>query len=378
MPYDVSIVACPDYEPATARSAILAAVGPVGGLDWVTPGMKIAIKANLVAKMKPGTGAVTHPVLVTELCRLLIERGAQVVVGDSPGGPWNAAWVNAIYSGTGMRAVETVGAKLNHDFSQKEVSLPAGKTVQAFPFTAWLDEADCVIDFCKLKTHAMAGMSCAVKNFFGCIPGTRKPEFHYLHPRTDDFCSMLVDLNEYIRPRLTLVDAVLCMEGNGPTQGTPRHMGALLAARTPYAADLVCAHLIGIPNGDAGTVKASIARGLCPDDWRKLSVFGDPDAFAQPDFEKLPPPQDIKFHEKLPGVSAFLEQYFAPGPKVDKTKCVGCGKCEQVCPMGMAKVVNGKARLRRDDCIRCFCCQEFCPKGAITVHRSLIARLVTK
>lgn len=151
MSYDVSIVACPDYEPATARSAILAAVEPVGGLDWVTPGMKIAVKANLVAKMKPETGAVTHPVLVTELCRLLIERGAQVVVGDSPGGPWNAAWVNAIYSGTGMRAVESVGAALNHNFSQKEVSFPAGKTVQAFPFTSWLDEADCVIDFCKLK-----------------------------------------------------------------------------------------------------------------------------------------------------------------------------------------------------------------------------------
>lgn len=376
--YDVSIVACPDYEPATARAALLEAIAPVGGLDWVTPGMKIAVKTNLVAKMKPETGAITHPVLVTELCRLLTERGAAVVVGDSPGGPWNAAWVGAIYAGTGIRAVEDAGAALNHDFSQTEVSFPAGKAVQSFPFTSWLNDADCVIDFCKLKTHAMAGMTCAVKNFFGAIPGTRKPELHYLHPRVDDFCSMLVDLNEYIRPRLTLVDAVLCMEGNGPTMGTPRHMGALLAAKTPYAADLVCAHLIGIENAHAGTVKASIARGLCPDDWRGLSVYGDPDAFAQPDFEKMPPPADIKFHDRFGVASRFLETFFAPGPKVDRTKCVGCGMCKTVCPRGMAEVVNGKARLHRDKCIRCFCCQEFCPKGAITVHRPLIARIIGK
>ena len=41
------------------------------------------------------------------------------------------------------------------------------------------------------------------------------------------------------------------MEGNGPTQGTPRHMGALLAADTPFNADLVCARLIGMEAMDA-------------------------------------------------------------------------------------------------------------------------------
>ena len=65
-----------------------------------------------------------------------------------------------------------------------------------------------VIDFAKLKTHVMAGMTCAVKNFFGVIPGTKKPEFHYMHPNTADFCDMLCDLAAFVKPRLTLVDAV--------------------------------------------------------------------------------------------------------------------------------------------------------------------------
>ena len=171
---NVSIVACPDYGPQTAKAALEAVLEPLGGLNWVQPGMKIAVKANLVARMKPETAAATHPVLVTELCRMLVGRGAQVVVGDSPGGPFTAAWVGGIYSGTGMRMVEESGAKLNSNYSTCEVSFPEGNTVKSFPFTSWLLEADAVIDFAKLKTHGMAGMTCAVKNFFGVIPGTKK------------------------------------------------------------------------------------------------------------------------------------------------------------------------------------------------------------
>ena len=62
------------------RNALSAVLEPLGGLDWVVPGMRIAIKANLVARMKPETAAATHPALVAELCRMLTERGAEVVV----------------------------------------------------------------------------------------------------------------------------------------------------------------------------------------------------------------------------------------------------------------------------------------------------------
>ena len=233
----VAVVPCPDYGSETVKAALAAAVEAAGGLGWVRPGMRIAVKTNLVARMKPETAAVTHPALVAELCRMLVSLGADVVVGDSPGGPFNAAWVNGVYAGSGIRAVEAAGAHLNADFETREVDYPAGRTAKRLPLTAWLLEADAVIDFAKLKTHAMAGMTCAVKNFFGAIPGTRKPEFHYSYPRTVDFCSMLVDLSEFFAPRLTLVDAVDCMEGNGPTQGRPRHMGALIASPSPWAAD---------------------------------------------------------------------------------------------------------------------------------------------
>ncbi len=376
MSINVSIAACADYAPEHLDAAIAAALEPLGGLDWVQRGMTVAIKTNLVARMSPESAAVTHPEAVASLTRMLVERGARVVVGDSPGGPYTAAWVRSVYHGAGMAAVERAGGELNEDFDTEDARFPDGKTARAFPYTSWLKKADVIIDFAKLKTHGMAGMTCAVKNFFGTIPGTRKPEMHYLYPNTPDFCSMLVDLALYNAPRLTLVDAVDCMEGNGPTQGEPRHMGAILAADTPFNADLVCAHLIGMPASDAPTVAESVSRGLCPADWRALAISGDPDAFALPDFKRLPVGGKIDFRTKIPIVSAFMRRGFGTGPKVDRAKCVGCGKCAEVCPAKAAHVVKGKAQIDAKKCIRCFCCQEFCPKGAVSVHRPLLARLL--
>ena len=275
-------------------------------------------------------------------------------------------------------AVEAAGAHLNADFETREVDYPAARTAKRLPLTAWLLEADAVIDFAKLKTHAMAGMTCAVKNFFGAIPGTRKPEFHYSYPRTADFCSMLVDLSEFFAPRLTLVDAVDCMEGNGPTQGRPRHMGALIASPSPWAADLLCAHLIGFEPQEVPTVAASIERGLCPASWEELDIAGDIAPFCAPDFEKMPLDGDITFENKPRLIRAFLERGFAARPQVDRAKCVGCGKCREVCPAGAAQLKGKKARIDRSKCIRCFCCQEFCPRGAITSRRPAIAKIASK
>ena len=374
----VAVVPCPDYGSETVKAALAAAVEAAGGLGWVRPGMRIAVKTNLVARMKPETAAVTHPALVAELCRMLVSLGADVVVGDSPGGPFNAAWVNGVYAGSGIRAVEAAGAHLNADFETREVDYPAARTAKRLPLTSWLLEADAVIDFAKLKTHAMAGMTCAVKNFFGAIPGTRKPEFHYSYPRTADFCSMLVDLSEFFAPRLTLVDAVDCMEGNGPTQGRPRHMGALIASPSPWAADLLCAHLIGFEPQEVPTVAASIERGLCPASWEELDIAGDIAPFCAPDFEKMPLDGDITFENKPRLIRAFLERGFAARPQVDRAKCVGCGRCREVCPAGAAQLKGKKARIDRSKCIRCFCCQEFCPRGAITSCRPAIAKIASK
>ena len=281
---DVAIARCERYE--NAEAALLEALAPFGSLDWVRPGMKVALKVNLVSGGKPDSAVVPHPKFVSALCRLLVARGAEVVVGDSPGGLYTAPFVGHVYSASGMTAVEEVGARLNHDFSQRAVSFPEGKILRSFQYTAWLDGADAIIDVCKLKTHGMLYvylLSCAVKNLFGVIPGTLKPEYHFRYPNPDDFAAMLVDLADFVRPRLSICDAVVAMEGNGPTAGTPRNVGAVLAAQSPHALDLAAAHIIGLRAQDVPTLAAAHRRGYIPEDAQALSIAGE--LFAVPRFQ---------------------------------------------------------------------------------------------
>ena len=86
----VVITECENYEASVVAEAFDRLLDPIGGLDWVKPGMKVAVKVNFVLPKSPDKAATTHPALVKELCRRMIERGAEVTVGDSPGGPYNS------------------------------------------------------------------------------------------------------------------------------------------------------------------------------------------------------------------------------------------------------------------------------------------------
>lgn len=383
MPTDVCIVRCDSYEPETCRLALEEALAPVGGLDWVTDGMRIVIKVNLVAAMKPEQAATTHPALLCELVKMLKARGASVLIGDSPGGLYNAAHLNHVYDAAGMRDCERAGAELNRDFSQKEAAYPEAKCSKRFTYTAYLDEADAIIDFCKLKTHGMMGMTNAVKNYFGVIPGTMKPEYHYKYPKIEDFADMLVDLCEYFKPRLVLCDAVVGMEGNGPTQGSPRPIGAVLASTNAHKLDLACAKILGFAPQEIPTIKAAQQRGLAPETIEELEIAGDLDHFVVPDYQKLPPQKNVGFRYGGDGfvgkiVQGFVSTALTPRPQVKPSECVGCKKCANICPAKAITMVDGKPTIERSKCIRCFCCQEFCPKGAMKVKRPLIARILNR
>ncbi len=382
--YDVSIVKCETYSREDCVRALEEVLSPLGGLHWVKPGMKIVIKANLVSPMRPDKAATTHPMLLTELSRMLTDRGASVVIGDSPGGLYNAPFLNRVYSVTGMHQAQEAGAILNQDFSQREVTYPQAHVLKSFTYTGYLEQADAIISFSKLKSHGMMGLSAATKNLFGAIPGTMKPEYHFRFPDPMDFAGMLIDINEYFKPRLYLVDGVVAMEGNGPTAGIPRPMGVLLAGTDCHALDMVCCKLIGLDPMTVPTLRAAVEYGLVDQDPDTVKTTGDVTPFIQPDFQRIEGKRDLKFGSALPGklgtaFSKIAGAALTRTPRLKKAECVGCGVCRDICPAKAITITpEKKARIDTAKCIRCFCCQEFCPKGAMKVHRPVIARILNR
>ncbi len=335
-------------------------------------GKTVMLKPNLLLKFAPERAATVHPSLVYAAGRIFAEAGARVILAESPGGPYTAGILRGIYKTAGMEeASEAAGFELNYDTTSFPFVCEEGERSKHFNFIAPLSQADLVVNLCKLKSHSMATMTAGVKNLFGTIPGTQKVEFHSRFPKHADFSAALVDLTSCICsnvPVLTFCDAVIGMEGNGPSAGEPRKLGCIIASENPFALDLVCAHIIGA--GDTvPMLENAKKRGLMPKSITGLELIGEAvEKFTVKDF-KFP---DTHKKSKID----YLPKFLSPHPEVKRKLCIGCGECVRSCPQKVITLKNRKAHIALKNCIRCYCCQELCKPAAIKIHRSWVYRLV--
>lgn len=372
----VSAVAVPEYDLSALCGAVERHMQALDVWQDLRPGMKVTLKPNLLARHAPEHAVTTHPAVVEAVTLTLQKHGVRdITLADSPGGPYTKGMLQSIYSGSGMTGVaERTGLHLNLTTSAVPLSRKEAELCREFNIITPVAEADYVINLCKLKTHAMVGYSGAVKNLFGCIPGLQKPDLHLRFPEKERFCRMLVDLSLLVRPALTFMDAVVGMEGNGPSAGTPRHIGQLFAARNPHALDSAVCDLIGLSKEEVLTLAHSIQSGLCPAAASELVWLCDgkptPIAnFCPPDTRSLS--LSSLLPPLLRGPFAWVERtLLSPRPAIVKPKCIGCGKCAQSCAPKAITIENGKAVLNRELCIRCYCCHELCPVKAVRIRRA--------
>ena len=374
----VFIYKCDNYNQENIKKVVKQTIASFDVLKNIKSGTRVVIKANLVSAMDPEKSATTHPALLTELTSYLKSKKCEVVIGDSPGGTYTKSVLNHIYKVTKM--IET-GALLNDDFSVKKAIFNEAKVLKTFDYTGYLDKADIIINFSKLKSHGMMKMSCAVKNLFGTIPGTTKPEYHYRFPNHQDFANMLIDLNEYFKPAINIVDAIVGMDGNGPTMGNPKMIGCVLASENPYALDFICAKIIGLSINDVETVKQSYIRKLFNPD--NIILNDDIKKYIISDFNVKKGYNSIAFGQNGKGIINKIiavggNRIFANKPMCKVKKCISCGKCASICPAKAITMVNKKPVIDRNKCIKCYCCQEFCPVGAMYVKTSTFYKIISR
>jgi len=378
----VSLVRCASYAEDEVSRSLRRMLGVLGctGADFA--GKRICLKPNLVMAKKPDAAATTHPVVLSALAKLLLELGASgIVVADSPGGPYAAVSVNVVYRVCGLESLSAIpGVRLNDTYTFREVTLPAGRTLKSCSFLDAVLDCDMLINVCKLKTHGLTGLSCAVKNLFGIVPGVEKFAMHATYPKIEDFSDMLVDITEFARTGreyMAVCDGILGMEGNGPTHGSPVEAGVLMAARSPYALDVLAEHIIGCGMPVVHLDKAA-ERGLVCRDWQEITVVGD----EVPGYHFTPPEASAgRFLKNLSGfMGGRLAEAFAAKPRIDTKTCVGCGVCERSCPAHAIRTEdtgNGKrAVIAYSGCIKCYCCQELCPHGAVRIGKNPLIRWI--
>jgi len=183
---------------------------------------------------------------------------------------------------------------------------------------------------------------------------------------------MLVELAGLLQPRLTIMDAVVGMEGNGPGSGDPRYLGAILAAADPVALDCIAASLVELKPEELPVMIAAAAAGIGDTDLNRISLVGDPLCIVK--HFRIPPREHTEW--KLPDwMRRTLKNALTTRPVINNADCIRCGVCQNHCPQQVIFPRREGLSINYRNCIRCFCCQEFCPKGAITVGKGWILKL---
>src|SRR6266498_1663958 len=105
-------------------------------------------------------------------------------------------------------------------------------------------ETDFLVSMPKIKTHHWSGVTLAMKNIFGIVPGARYgwPK-NILHWK--GIQESILDLCATVPIHFVIADGIQAMDGNGPLHGTPRPLGKIVLADDPVAADATCVRLMG-------------------------------------------------------------------------------------------------------------------------------------
>lgn len=370
----VTIRSVNSYQLADIQPLVDELLAPLA--DKLIAGQTAVLKPNLLMSAPPERAITTHPAVIEAVAHHLIERGLKVIIADSPGGPSSLSQLDRLYRGCGLDEVaRRTGAVLNRDLSVEEITCHSALTLPRFNILRVFRRADLLINLPKCKTHGMMGYTGAVKNLFGTIPGLTKAEHHFRLPDRHRFGDHLVDVAQCLAPDFHLMDAVLAMEGDGPSGGVPVKAGFLAAAQSPHALDQAITRLIGIDGALVPTLVSAARRNLLPD---RIDLAGDTISLAP---FRLPRSLAVTFLPVwLPGfVHRGLAKAIRAKPVFVHKKCIGCGKCQAICPAGVIRLNDSRRPVcDYSGCISCFCCHEICPVEAIHIKQTLLGRWLKK
>jgi uncharacterized protein (DUF362 family)/NAD-dependent dihydropyrimidine dehydrogenase PreA subunit len=383
----VSLVRCNDYALEGVRAALKEALAPLGGMAaFVRPGERIGLKPNILLGSHPDQAIITHPAVLAAVALEVKEAGATPIVVESPGSGIipSTRVIERVFRKIGYQDVaDKYGFALSTQTDWEGVAYPDGQTVKRVEVIKAALEVDGLINLPKFKTHAFMIFTGATKNMFGVIPGLTKVGYHGKFPQKERFAGMLLDVASLMRPRLSVMDAIVAMEGKGPgTGGSPRKLGLLLAGADTVAMDAVCCGIAGFDTAAIPMLAVAKEQRRWGGRVADIQTFGPALAdLLVRDFQ--PPSKGVASSglesSLIGGIGqAFLRTGFSPRPRPQVGPCTLCGSCEQACP-GQAISLDKKARVARvddDKCILCYCCHEVCPNAAIELRFTGMGRLM--
>jgi uncharacterized protein (DUF362 family) len=260
----------PEYQ--KIRAAVEEALDLIGGIqDIIKPGDLVLINPSWVAPpVEREAGCITIPEVSRAVADIVKEMGARPVIAES-----SAIGVDSakVIQQSGYRDLLEMGYEVIDLKAQKahvDMAVDNGKVFESVECWELVQQADVIISVPKLKTHDQTEMTCAIKKLKGLLTDKAKKAMHQ-----QGLFEGVIDLLSAVKPRLAVVDAIVCQEGVGPVFGRPVEMNLILAGKDLVAVDATCARLIGYSPSEILLTVNAAARRLGTMDADQIDLVGE-------------------------------------------------------------------------------------------------------
>jgi uncharacterized protein (DUF362 family) len=294
----VSIVKSPD-KPGEEQvyAMVKKSVDLIGGIGSVVkPGQTVALKPNVVTGRVTAPGVTTDKRVVKAMIRLCQEAGAGKVLVVEGAGYFTETAKALELSGIKEMA-EAMGAEVvDVDVSELvTLKVPRHLITDEVRVSKSFMDADVRINLPVMKTHDQLLVTLGVKNMKGVMPKPMKRRFHAI-----GVVKGIIDLNKTVPLDLTVLDAIVAMEGLGPSFGPKVELNTVVASKDVWALDRVASRMMGFEPQELDYLVEAEAHGLI-DLGETIEVVGEPLSSYTYRFER--PPTDLEFAEGITVIS---------------------------------------------------------------------------
>jgi uncharacterized protein (DUF362 family) len=259
---DIAVVTGSDPAKTT-----LAAVNALGGMKrFISRGDIVVVKPNIGWDRAPEFAANTNPFVVGAVVKMCLDAGAvRVKVFDN-----TCDDARSSYTASGIAAqADRFGAEVIYMEDRKYIEVDIkGNTLKKWAIYKDALEADKIINVPVAKDHGISKLTLSMKNMMGVMGGRRGK----LHRKMGE---NLADMARFMRPALTVLDAVRILTANGPTGGNlkdVRKLDTVIAGTDMVAIDSYGATLFGMKGADLDYVKIADAARIGRMDIENLKI----------------------------------------------------------------------------------------------------------
>ncbi|MHA1667787.1 MAG: DUF362 domain-containing protein [Candidatus Heimdallarchaeaceae archaeon] len=354
--------------------AVRRVVELAGGIPEASSTQQVLIKPNALTWKKDQReqkAITTDPRIVKTLAKILREKGYNVLIGDSSGSGTNN---DLVLEKAGFKKLEKeTDAKVISLTEAEKRKLTNGVKLKETFFSSTVLNSR-IVNVPKMKTHTLTRVTLAIKNLFGCIPGMEKTHIHAIGNTAKGFSECLVDIYAELKDKIIInvMDAIIAMEGLGPSGGKRKEVGLVLASKDAVALDAVATAIMGTKPESVYTTRIARKRRLGEANLKNIEIVGERLENVKQKFSI--PLNILAYFPTGPFVKIAMRQ-----PKYKGDGCIACLRCQEICPK-QAIIVKTEGKVGPvfdySRCISCYSCLEMCPEQVIDSSRLKYLRTI--